>query len=82
VVEYNVTATYTGGQPVECGYIPVSGTGNKARAGQRGGSQDLFLYLPVVLDRLGANPIPLTIYAEGISGPSDVAAAIGWLEFK
>jgi hypothetical protein len=83
IVEYNVTpASYSGGQAVECGYIPVSGTGNKARAGQRGGSQDLFLYLPLVVDTAGANPINLTIYAEGISGPADVAAAIGWLEFK
>jgi hypothetical protein len=84
IVEYNVTATYTGGHPVECGYIPVSGTGNKARAGQRGGAQDLFLYLPMVLDRAGTpgSGKTLTMFAEGVSGPSDVAAALSWLEFR
>ena len=83
IVEYNVTpASHSGGQPVECGYVPVSGTGNKARAGQRGGAQDLFLNLPLTTGIAGGTPINLTIEAEGLSGPSDIAAAIGWLEFK
>ena len=86
IVEYNITAAYTAGTgiPVECGYIPVSGSGNKARSGNRGGTQALFVNLPLTIDRAASagSGIPLTIFAQGMGGPSDVAAALAWLEFR
>jgi len=84
LVEYaiNEGTAFSGGIPVECGYVPVSGSGNKARAGQRGGAEELFLYYPLSLDHLGANPIILAMTVEGISGTAEAAAAFSWLEFR
>ena len=78
IVEFDVAGTtVTGGEVIDAGYVVTSGSGGTARGGA---NNELLSRLPLVLDKVGAAPLGLSIVGTGIGGTATVHAAATWRE--
>lgn len=81
ITEFDVAATaISGGHPINAFYVPASGFGVNQSPGAN--TLGLLSRLPLVLDKSGANPIPITVVATSFTATSNVSGSLFWQELR